>query len=196
MVSLSVEKIGRTRREDLSSAHCNRNRSARGASTTIALNRESAGSSPEVVLELERLHETVGRSIKLHKYTPGGDLPTKKGALDWTLGELAVEYGKSSGYDYALFLYATDSFSSGGRKALQAMAFLGCAVGVCLLPPGGSQQAFVSLVDLRSGKVVWFNNLFSEVGDIRTEEGADELVHRLLDSMSSADANKKRAKKG
>jgi hypothetical protein len=165
---------------------------SRGGETRVALTREDAGAPPEVVLELERLHEVVGQSIRLHKYTPGAELPTKKSGLDWTLGELAVQYGKTSGHDYALFLFARDSFSSGGRAALQALGFLGCVVGVCLVPGGGMQQGFVSLVDLKSGKVVWFNYLVSEVGDIRTQDGADQLVKRLVSGMNK-DPKKKKA---
>jgi hypothetical protein len=60
---------------------------------------------------------------------------------------------------------------------------LGCVVGVCIVPASGSQVAFVSLVDLKTGKVVWYNFLFSEDGDIRKPEGAKEMVELLLDDM-------------
>jgi hypothetical protein len=155
----------------------------RGGDSRIALDREDAGAPPETVLELERLHEAVGQSIQIHKYRPNAALPTKKNRFDWTLGELAIGYGKTSGYDYALFVFARDSFSSGGRQALQAVGFLGCVVGFCMLPAGGYQAAFASLVDLKTGNVVWFNHLSSSVGDIRTPEGASTMVSRLLTSM-------------
>lgn len=155
----------------------------RGGTVKIAATRLDAGGDPEVVEDLDRLHSVVGQAIKLHKYTPGAELPTKKYAFDWTLGEQAVAYGRSTGYDYALFLFAEDSFSSGGRVALQAVSMLGCVVGVCIVPQGGSQRAFVSLVDLRTGQVVWYNFLFSEDGDIRTPEGANEMVELLLEDM-------------
>ncbi len=153
---------------------------SKGGTTKVATTRDEAGGSPEQVLELERLHEAVGLSIKLHKYLPYAALPTKKDRFDWTLGDSAVQYGKASGYDYALFLFARDSFSSGGRAAIQALGFLGCAVGFCMIPSGGIQQGFASLVDLKSGNVVWFNYLVSEVGDIRTPVGANDMVKRLL----------------
>ena len=158
----------------------------RGGNATIAATQRDAGADPAMVAELDRLHEAVGRSIRLHKYTPGMELPTKQNTFDWTLGQLAVDYGQASGYDYALFLYAQDSFSSGGRVALQAVSMLGCVVGVCIIPHGGQQIAFVSLVDLKTGNVVWYNFLFSEVGDIREPEGAQELVDDLLDDMQPA----------
>jgi hypothetical protein len=167
---------------------------ARGGSTRVALTREDAGGSPEQVLELERLHEVVGQSIRIHKYSPYGALPTKKDKFDWTLGELAVQYGGSSGYDYALFLFARDSFSSSGRQALQALGFLGCVVGVCMMPGGGIQAGFVSLVDLRTGHVVWFNHLVSGVGDIRTPEGASKIVNQLLAGMNEDSKARKKKK--
>jgi hypothetical protein len=85
----------------------------------------------------------------MHKFSRQAALPTKDGVFDWTLGEIAVQYGRESGYDYALFLYARDSFASNGRVALQAVGYLGCMVGVCAVAPGGSQTAFASLVDLK-----------------------------------------------
>ena len=145
---------------------------------------------PQLVAKLDRLHEAVGRSIQLHKYTPGLALPTKANSFDWTLGQLAVDYGKSSEQDYALFLFADASFSSGGRMALQAVSILGCAVGVCYLPPGGQQIAFVSLVDLKSGRVVWYNHVLSTIGDIRTQEGAQKLVENLFKDMKSGSPQK------
>jgi len=158
----------------------------RGGSAHITM---TSGDDPALI-ELNRLHEVVGQSILLHKYSPLAALPTKNGVFDWTLGKTARDFGASAGYDYALFVYARDSFSSGGRQALQAVGFLGCVVGVCVIPNGGVQQAFVSLVDLKTGNVVWFNHLVSMSGDIRTRAGAADLVNRLLEPMT-ADPNVK-----
>jgi hypothetical protein len=165
---------------------------SRGGTTKVALKREDAGAPSEMVIEMERLHEAVGLSIKLHKYMPYAALPTKTDKFDWTMGELAVQYGAASGYDFALFVFARDSFSSGGRAAIQALGFLGCAVGVCMIPGGGIQQGFASLVDLKTGNVVWFNYLVSEVGDIRTAKGADDMVKRLLSGMHEESKVKKK----
>lgn len=155
---------------------------ARGGSITIATNAQEAGGDPIALIELARLHTAVGNTIKLHKYS-GISLPTKEDRFDWTLGDLAIDYGTVSLYNYALFIHAQDSFSSGGRVALQAAGFLGCMVGVCVIPQGGMQVAFASLVDLQTGQVVWFNFLASSVGDIRTKEGAKTMVDHLLTSM-------------
>jgi hypothetical protein len=165
---------------------------ARGGNVLIMEKRNSLpGVDPEAVAELERLHYAVGSSIALHKYS-GAYLPTKRGkGLDWTLGEEAVALGRRTGYDYALFLHAEDSFASTGRVALQVLGVAGCFVGFCAPNIGGAGQfAYASLVDLRTGEVVWFNVVSAgsqvagiKMGDMRTDAGAAQLVDRLLDRM-------------
>ncbi|MCF2514280.1 hypothetical protein LVY65_04265 [Sphingomonas sp. G124] len=165
---------------------------ARGGDVFIMEKRSSLpGVDPEMVAELERLHYAVGSSIALHKYS-GDYLPTKRGkGLDWTLGEDAVALGRRTGYDFALFLYAEDSFASSGRVGLQVLGIAGCFVGFCAANIGGGGQfAYASLADLRTGDVVWFNIVSArsqiagiKMGDIRTDEGAAQLVDRLLDRM-------------
>jgi hypothetical protein len=159
---------------------------AHGAVVKIAATAADAGWDPAATEDLIALHRAVGAAIQAHKY---GflTLPTKKDHFDWTLGEQAVAFGAATHYDYALFVHASDSFSSGGRIALQAVGALGCAlVGACVVVPGGQQSAFASLVDLKTGKVVWFNVLVSGVGDIRTPEGATAMVGKLLETINTA----------
>jgi hypothetical protein len=165
---------------------------ARGGNVLVMEKRNSLpGVDPETIAELERLHYAVGSSIALHKYS-GAYLPTKRNkGLDWTLGEDAVVLGRKTGYDYALFLHAEDSFASTGRVALQVLGIAGCFVGFCAPNIGGAGQfAYASLVDLRTGEVVWFNVVQAgsqvagiKMGDIRTDAGAAQLVDRLLDRM-------------
>jgi hypothetical protein len=129
------------------------------------------------------------------------DLPTKRRGLDWTLGEDAVKFGRATGMDYALFLYAQDSHASTGRVALQVLGIAGCFVGFCAPQGGGGQTAFASLVDLKTGEVVWFNVLQTQsqlpgvtFGDIRTPEGASQMVERLLGKMKAGRNVRKRAR--
>ena len=175
----------------------------RGGNVLIMERRDSLpGVDPETVAELERLHYAVGQSIALHRYS-GRYLPTKRGkGLDWTLGQDAVRLGQRVGMDYALFLYAEDSFASTGRIALQVLGVAGCVVGFCLPNIGGGGQfAYASLVDLRSGEVVWFNVLQAgtqvagiKMGDLRTPEGAAQAVDRLLNRMKPGRAIRERQK--
>ena len=164
----------------------------RGGKVKILAHRnELPGVSEEAVADLERLHSAVGNSIALHKYL-GAYLPSKnRRGLDYTLGEDAVALGRKSGYDYALFMYAEDSIVSGGRVALQVLGMAGCIVGFCAPNIGGGGQfAYASLVDLKTGDVVWFNVVQAgsqiagiKMGDLRTPQGSAQLVERLLGRM-------------
>ena len=74
---------------------------------------------------------------------------------------------------------------------MQVLGIAGCFVGFCAPNVGGGGQfAYASLVDLRSGQVVWFNVVQTgsqlpgiRFGDIRKPEGADQMVDRLLGRM-------------
>jgi hypothetical protein len=161
-----------------------------GKVLVLARRNELPGITEEQLADLERLHAAVGQSIALHKYS-GAALPTKRGrGIEYTLGADAVALGRRTGYDYALFLHAEDNIASTGRVAMQVIGVAGCFIGFCA-PSGGSNQfAYASLVDLRTGEVVWFNVLQTgsqlpgvKFGDIRTPDGAAQMVDRLLGRM-------------
>jgi hypothetical protein len=157
----------------------------------IEKRNEIPGVDPQELADIERLNFAVAQSIVLHKYL-GEYLPTKRGkGLDWTLGQDAVNLGNKSGYDYALFLHAEDQVASTGRIALGVLGVAGCFVGFCAPNIGGATQLdYASLVDLKTGQVVWFNVVRAgsqvpgiKFGDLRTREGADQMVERLLGRM-------------
>ena len=164
----------------------------RGGNVTIIEHRNQLPEVPEQELaDIERLNFVVDESIVQHKYL-GDYLPTKRGrGLDWTLGADAVKLGQKTGYDYALFLHAEDQVASGGRIARGVLGLAGCIVGFCAPNIGGAEQLdYASLVDLKTGEVVWFNvvDAASQVpgikfGDLRTPQGAAQMVERLLGRM-------------
>lgn len=122
-----------------------------------------------------KLHEGVGQTILIHKYMPIYNLPTKEGRFDWKLGKSVKTLKERTGADYALFVYLRDSYTSPGRTALiVGAAILGIGI------QGGMQLGFASLVDLNTGQIVWFNRLFSSVGDLRTPEAARAAIQQLL----------------
>ncbi|HEY6662792.1 MAG TPA: hypothetical protein VIZ66_07700 [Sphingomicrobium sp.] len=154
------------------------------------------GVNDQEVADFERLFYAVGQSIVLHKYL-GDYLPTKRGkGLEYTLGEDAVRLGQKTGYDYALFLHAEDSVASTGRIALGVLGVAGCFVGFCAPNIGGATQLdYAGLVDLKTGEVVWFNvvRAGSQVpgiafGDLRSPQGAAQMVDRLLNRMKPGQA--------
>ena len=164
----------------------------RGGKLTIIEHRnELPGVTAQELADMERLNFVVDQSIVLHKYL-GEYLPTKRGkGLDWTLGQDAVKLGQKTGYDYALFLHAEDQVASGGRIALGILGLAGCFIGFCAPNIGGQQQLdYASLVDLKTGEVVWFNVVQAgsqipgiKFGDLRTPQGAAQMVDRLLNRM-------------
>ena len=129
----------------------------------------------ETSLDLVKLHRAVGGSILLHQYLPGYGLPSKEGKFDWSLGPSVAAISRSHEADYALFLYVRDSYSTAGRMAVIVIAAL-MGAGV----PGGSQVGFASVVDLKTGDIVWFNRLARPSGDLRTPEAAEETVRVLV----------------
>lgn len=85
-----------------------------------------------------------------------------------------------TGADYALFVWVRDSYASAERKAAMiAMALLGVGIS------GGAQVGYASLVDLRDGRVVWFNDLRRGHGDLREMESAIETAEALLKGFPS-----------
>ena len=165
---------------------------SRGANMTIVEHRnEVPGVTAQELADVERLNFVVDQSIVIHKYL-GDYLPTKRGkGLDWTLGADAVKLGQKTGYDYALFLHAEDQVASGGRVALGILGLAGCFIGFCAPNVGGQQQLdYASLVDLKTGEVVWFNVVAAgsqvpgiKFGDLRSPQGAAQMVERLLGRM-------------
>ena len=171
--------------------------SGRGGKVHIVERRTGLpGVGEQELADVERLNFAVAQSIVLHKYL-GDYLPTKRGrGLDWTLGQDAVRLGHKTGYDYALFLHAEDEVASTGRVALGVLGLAGCFVGFCAPNVGGATQlSYASLVDLKTGEVVWFNvvRAGSEVpgikfGDLRTPQGAAQMVERLIGRMEPGTA--------
>jgi hypothetical protein len=129
----------------------------------------------EVATELIALHRAVGSAVLTHQYL-GPALPSKEGKFDWSLGPSVAAISRSHQHaDYALFLFVRDSYATAGRIAVIAIAaLLGAGV------PGGTQVGFASVVDLKTGDIVWFNFLLRGTGDLRTPDAAGETVKALV----------------
>ena len=129
-------------------------------------------------LQIAALHGAVGQAILVHKFLPQGELPSKQGKFDWSLGPEVRRLRDRFGADYALFLFMRDSYTSGGRAAVMIVAALFGAP-----MQGGSQLGFASLVGLDTGNVVWFNVVARSEGDLRTPEPARETVRHLIGGL-------------
>jgi len=133
--------------------------------------------------ELLSLHAAVARSIALHHFGTM-PLPTKDGKLDWTFADALQPLQQKSGAGYGLFIWVRDGYTSAGRTAtiaITAILTLGHVI-----PGGGMQSAYASLVDLQSGRVLWFNSVARRSGDLRTPESATETVDELLKNFPVA----------
>jgi hypothetical protein len=131
-------------------------------------------------IQLVKLHDAVGGAVLIHTVA-GVKLPTKTTALDWTLGPGTNTMRDKYGADYAMFVFVRDSYATAGREAVIAGSLVLCAVtGVCPAIQGGTLVAFVSLVDLRTGNIVWFNLYGAGAGDLRSDKKMDTFVNTLL----------------
>jgi len=131
----------------------------------------------EPEIEYESLHSAVGMTVLNHHFGYV-KLPTKGNGevFDWSLGPGIKVLADKYHADYGLFVFYRDYQASGGRVAfaILAAAALGAAV------PMGAEQGFASLVDLKTGDIVWFNVVGSGSGELRDEKGAAAAVKTLF----------------
>jgi hypothetical protein len=132
--------------------------------------------------EINHLHAAIARSIAAHHFGPGFmRLPTKADKLDWSLGDPVKSIKERTGAEYALFTWIRDSYASSERVATMiALAIFGIGV------PGGAQTGYASLVELDTGRVVWFNRLVRASGDMREAAKAAETLNALLNDFPAA----------
>ena len=133
-------------------------------------------------IQYETLHSAVGLTLMQHHfgYAP---LPSKAGKFDWSLGPGVSAIADNHAADYALFVYYRDYQASGGRIAFAILAAAaGGSVGT------GSEHGFASLVDLKTGDIVWFNVVNAGVGELRDANSARKTVDALFKDIPTANA--------
>ena len=140
----------------------------------------SSDSLTESEIRYEALHSAVGSSLLNHHFGMM-KLPSKNGNFDWSLGPEIASIGENHDADYALFVYYRDYQASGGRVAL---AVLAAAVGAGVAT--GSEHGFASLVDLKTGDIVWFNVVNAGAGELRNKDGAATAVRTLFKDIPAA----------
>lgn len=129
----------------------------------------------EELSEIITLQRAVADAIAMHHRNGMMSLATKGERLDWSLGDAVRPLKERTGADYALFTWMRDSYASSERKAaMVALALIGA------VSFGGEQVGHASLVDLNTGRVVWFNELDRMSGDLRQAEPAKETLEALL----------------
>jgi hypothetical protein len=129
----------------------------------------------EEEIRYDTLHSAVGITL-LENYFGMAKLPSKRDQFDWSLGPGVSTIGAAHNADYALFAYYRDYQASGGRIAFAVLA--AAAVGAAV--PMGAEFGFASLVDLKSGDIVWFNKVDVGAGELRDPDGAAKVVDTLF----------------
>jgi len=125
------------------------------------------------VTEYTKLHVAVATTI-----LDGVKLPSKSDRLDIGLGPGVSVLRERYGADYGLFVFYAGFGSTGGRWAF---AIVAAVVGV--VTPMGGQGGVASLVDLRTGEIVWLNNISSGAGDLRNASGAATTVQTVFKGL-------------
>ena len=52
-----------------------------------------------------------------------------------------------------------------------------------IIPVGGSQLAFASMVNLKNGEITWFNGYYASFGDVRDIDNARNTVNKLFEEF-------------
>lgn len=95
----------------------------------------------------------------------------------YTLGNGLRFLKQKAGADAALIVIGYDSISTGGRKAMVAIAAL-AGVGM----PLGSSKVLVGVVDLEDGDILWFQNSFAHGNlDLRKPVDASTLFAKAME---------------
>ena len=130
------------------------------------------------IIQIIKLHTQTGQEIINNEYG-SFKLPTKE-EFKWTLGKKVKLLKNKYQSDYAIFIFFRDQYSSTERviyNIVTAVLFPG------IIPIGGSQIAFASLVNLNDGQITWFNGYYRSFGDVRNLEKARDTVDKIFEEF-------------
>lgn len=149
---------------------------AKAGAAVDVIGSERAGADPAQVAELHLRHDALGQLMPRPK-TVGG-----------SLGDTAINLGKSTGSDLLYIMHSDYTVRTTGRKAVVGAGMVGCAVlsaallggaDVCRDPDAGDESAFASLVDAQNGEILWTSLGRAGFGDLRREKQARKLTKDL-----------------
>ena len=78
-----------------------------------------------------------------------------------------------------LFINIRSHYSTSGRQILAIL--VGALTGIWMITR--TQRAYGTLVDLKSGKIQWYNRLYMEFGDMRNKKGVEQAINYVLKSF-------------
>jgi hypothetical protein len=147
-----------------------------------------AGVDPNHAAELHKRHDFLGSMIARPK------------TVGRTLGDSATRLGDSTTSELLYVMHADFTVRTAGRKTLIGVGMVGCSLlstgllggaNVCSNPDAGDQSAFASLVDGKTGEILWTMVAGAVPGDLRREKDARKLAKvltRKLPNLKPAQA--------
>lgn len=133
--------------------------------------------------EQQGLFRAVADSIIIHTYLPESTFKHKLANFDYTLGTEISTLSSAADSDVLLFCLGTNYLWTGGRIALSIFGMLASGVtGVYVGPMPMPEYFILSLVDSKTGDVIWFDYVYAP-GDLRNEEVDQKLVSRILNNF-------------
>ncbi|MGE5547464.1 MAG: hypothetical protein ACM33T_11240 [Solirubrobacterales bacterium] len=127
--------------------------------------------------QMMKLHRRVHEAIVSHVMDR---LPTMDGKV-WSMGPTVREVVGPTDADYALLVNANDRSLSAGRVARNFG--IGLLTGPAGMPRDPGNHSYISIIDLKSGDVVWSKLGLIGLGDFYTEEGARKSVATWFESL-------------
>lgn len=124
--------------------------------------------------ELAPLFRAITMNQVLHTWHPGfPKVAATRGSLAYKTGSITGMLGPQKA-DAALLVYLRDDYATAGRKSLTV---LGVIAGIPVR--SGFTMASAALVSA-DGDLLWMNIHAAKTGDLRTREGAETLVAKLM----------------
>jgi hypothetical protein len=171
---------------------------ARSGETVVEFNpaehQDDAEMQQALLLQQAVTNAFSAHVVMISPMTWGGPLPHQKDRREsYTMGESVRELSEGVEADYALFMTSRSQIESGGMvftKILLSTA-VGVASGGSYIPVYGSANfrgTYISLVDLRTGEVVWLRS--TNLGDPRNAPEAATIISSILRNGPLAPASR------
>lgn len=140
----------------------------------------------ESVINTQNLMYRVGESINFHALeTSFYKFNNKMKNFDYKIGDQLANISQDG--DLYLFINGFDKVQSSGKKAVEtAKLIIGAIFGVAAGDIGGITYSNITLVDGKTGKILWYKYYFSKGAvDLRTKEGTDVVIKDLLNDLQN-----------
>lgn len=130
--------------------------------------------------EQKGIYYAVSHSVVTHTYEPATLFKHKVKNFDYTMGDELNRFKDIKDVDAILFVNGRNYIWTAGRASLALISgAVGAFTGVTLPVPAGKEWLTASLVEVRTGNILWFNYL-PMPGDMRKEKTVRRLTKKLF----------------